>query len=414
MDRPSVPAPSTASTSGAPSSPGNGLTRKSLLQRGVGGVVGASALGVLLSACGDNGSSHGGSTGGGAAATSFKPDITARFDPKLPAGSKPALPRRFGYVAFSSDPFWVTFSNAVGRGCKEVNLELSVANAQGDAAKYVDLLSQQLTRRVGGTFVFALAPTALDPILADAISSGVEVVTYSLGPSISQVAANEVVFGKQIGEAAAKYINDRLGGKASVLLFNEDKAEALKPRYQAIRDALRAQAPKATIVKDLTPANTADDGFKQASSALAANPEINAIIGPGLATVGAFSALESTGKARPEMYIASIGGTQDELNAIQKPNSAFKTSWGYPDLLVGYLSAHWTSDWLDGKVVPMGLYNPPLEVTVANVAKFQTDMKHPENVFKENRVDEYLQLWGSINYDTRDAHLAGAWHGPQA
>jgi simple sugar transport system substrate-binding protein len=394
-------------------SPSPQTTRRGLLKDGARGLVAVSTLGTLLSACGSSTSSSGSGTGTGGTATGFRPDIAVRFDPSLPAGSRPDLPGRFGYVAFSSDPFWVTFSKAVGEGCEAADLEMIEANAQGDASKYVSLVQQQMTQGVASTFVFALAPDALRPLLEDAIDSGVQVVTYSVAPSTIQVGADENYFGRRIGAAAAAHIVRNLGGEAQVLLFNEDKAPQLKPRYQGIRDALAEGAPNARIVKDLTPTNTADDGFRQASSAFAADPDINVVIGPGLATVGAFSALESKNADRPEMYIASIGGTEEELEKIKQPNSAYKTTWAYPDLLVGYMSARWTRNWLDGEVVPMGIYNPPLEITADNLTKFQEDMRRPERVFEEDRLSDYLELWGSISYDTRDSALREVWNGPQ-
>jgi ABC-type sugar transport system substrate-binding protein len=391
------------------------LTRASFLRRSVVGAVGVTSLSGLLAACGSDSGSGGSTTSGSAAASTLKPDISARFDPSVAAGAKPSgLPGSFNYVAFSTDPFWVDFSKAFKQGSDAVGLEFGDANAQGDVAKYLDLVQQQLTRGTAGTFLSPMDPRAELTLAQQGIDNGVYVVALQLNPGITQITENQGTVGRRIGEEAARYINDQLGGRAEVLLFNEGTAIAsIKQRWDGVRAALRANAPGARIVKDLTPRNTADDGFKQASSAFAANPDIKVVIGPALATLGAFSALESTGKATDDMYIASVGGTTDELKAIRK-GGAYKGSWADPWLLVGYMCALWTRDWLDGKPVPMGVELAPQLLTIDNLQKYADDMADPSGVIADGRVDGYVDLWGTINYATRDQYYRDLWNGATA
>jgi ribose transport system substrate-binding protein len=394
--------------------PASRSSRRRFLQSA--GALGATAsMGGLLAACG-GGDGSGGTAATTATGAALKPNIGIPYDASTPVGAKPSgLPRRFSYVAFSPDPFWVSFSKAMADGAEQGDIEFGDANAQGDAAKYLDLVRQQLTRGLASTFLAPIDARAEASLAQQGIDQGADVVSLSLNPGTTQIGQNQLQYGTKIGEAAARYINDELGGRAEILFFNEGTTVAtLKDRYQAIRDAIRANAPGATIVKDLTPRNTADDGFKQASSAFAANPGIKVVIGPGLATVGAFSALESTGKATPDMYIASIGGTDDEIAAIRRPNSAYKATWAEPWLLIGYLCTQWTADWLDGRAVPMGLAMGPALVDAGNYRKYQDDMADPAKVIAEDRVGEYLTLWGNINYETRSKFYDGLWTAPKA
>lgn len=389
------------------------LTRASFLRRSIAGAVGMTTLSSVLAACGGDDSGNGGGGGGTtAAASALTPDITAKFDASVAAGAKPSgLPNSFNYVAFSTDPFWVDFSKSFKQGSDAVGLDFGDANAQGDVAKYLDLVQQQLIRGTAGTFLSPMDPRAELPLAQQGIDRGVYVVSLQLNPGITQITENQATVGRRIGEEAARYINDQLGGRAEILLFNEGEVvESIKQRWDGVRAAIRANAPGARIVKDLTPRNTADDGFKQASSAFAANPDINVVIGPALATLGAFSALESTGKARDDMYIASIGGTTDELKAIRK-GGAYKGSWADPWLLVGYLCAVWTRDWLDGKPVPMGVELSPQLLTIDNLQRYADDMADPATVISDGRVDDYVDLWGTINYETRDGYYRELWNG---
>jgi ABC-type sugar transport system substrate-binding protein len=391
------------------------LTRATFLRRSLAGAAGVAGMSTLLAACG-GGDSSGGGGGTTATASALKPDIAVKYDASTPAGAKPSgLPRRFNYVAFSTDPFWVSFSKAMSQGAKAGNIDFGDANAQGDASKYLDLVQQQVTRGFGSTFLSSIDPRAESSIGQQAIEKGAYVIALSPEAGVTQIGENQKLLGRRIGEETAKYVNARMGGRADMLLFNEGTTlETLKERYQAIRDAIRANAPGITIVKDLTPRNTADDGFKQASSAFAANPDISVVVGPALATLGALSALESTGKASPDMYIASIGGTDEEITALKKPNSALKASWADPWLLVGYMCALWTGDWLDGKAVPMGVQLQAAPLTVENYQAYAADMAAPSRVVSSGRVADYLDMWGSINYQTRSSYYAKTWNGPTA
>jgi ABC-type sugar transport system substrate-binding protein len=375
------------------------LTRASFLRRSMVGAVGVTSLSGLLAACGsDSGSGSG--TGAETTASTLRPDITVPFDAKVPAGGKPDVPRSFNYVAFSTDPFWVSFSKAMGKGADTADIDFGDANAQGDATKYLDLVQQQITRGFGSTFLSSIDPRAESSLGQQAIDKGSYVIALSPEAGITQIGEDQAVLGRRVGEATARYVNEQMGGRAQMLLFNEGEAlPTIKARYDALRAAIKANAPGIEIVKDLTPRNTADDSV---------------IVGPALATLGALSMLESTGKDSPDMYVASIGGTDEEIAALKKPGSPLKASWADPWLLVGYMCATWTGDWLDGKAVPMGVQLAAAEVTVDNYQRFAADMADPVLVVSSGRLDDYLGLWGTINYDTRASYYPKTWNGPTA
>ncbi len=76
---------------------------------------------------------------------------------------------------------------------------------------------------------------------------------YTLG----MVADNKDV-GTKIGEMAADYINKELGGKAEVVAFVNEASADMADRSNAMIEALKKNAPNATIVGTTTIANVGD------------------------------------------------------------------------------------------------------------------------------------------------------------
>ena len=62
--------------------------------------------------------------------------------------------------------------------------------------------------------------------------------------------APQYATGKALTDAAIDHINAKLGGKANVVLLTQDSMQFLTPRFEAMRDGLRA-LPGVTIVADI-------------------------------------------------------------------------------------------------------------------------------------------------------------------
>jgi len=56
-------------------------------------------------------------------------------------------------------------------------------------------------------------------------------------PATSLLNAPQYLTGKTLGDAAASYIRDKLGGKANVVLLTHDSLQFLSPRFVAMRSS---------------------------------------------------------------------------------------------------------------------------------------------------------------------------------
>ena len=381
------------------------VSRRSLLKGlGVGAAYAASggALSAFLAACGDDGSS------GSSSAWPSGPDgITAvptkPFDPDLPAGAKPSgLPPRIGFVQPAANETQAAFLAGVQRAADEFDLEVITANANGRAVAAVNETRTMLVRGIAG-----LLDQPLDPSQAagklEAIRRGI--VVYDLvPPATGFYTADQYATGKTLGDAAAAYIKDELGGRAQVLLLNEGPIEPLEPRYQAIRDAIKAVGPDTRLVADVAAQPvTPDNGFRLTSTALQAHPGINVILGVDNLVLGALAALEANKKDDPRMFLGGVDGTKAALAKIQA-GGPYKASVGYNFAAIGYSATKFTRDWLDGRSVAQVIKVAPILLdTPESIAAWNRDIANPTTI-----DPKYIELLGNISWEQRNRYLKAA------
>jgi ribose transport system substrate-binding protein len=217
--------------------------------------------------------------------------------------------------------------------------------------------------------------------------------------------------GGALATHAAAYIRDHLGGKANVVILNQDSIEAVKPRFQAMRDAI-GKVPGAKIVADIEPQKTdRDTAFQTMNTILQKNPTIDVVLGADAVSLGALAALEAAGKASPKMYVGGIDGEPEARQRIQKPNSPYKATVAFGTQVFGYGMGYFVGDWLAGKSIPQGIQALGVLLNSADVIKqYDTDIGDPTATWKSvDRRARYVKLFGNITYDTRGQYLDYVW-----
>jgi ribose transport system substrate-binding protein len=133
--------------------------------------------------------------------------------------------------------------------------------------------------RAGGLVVAPVDPASLAPALRRMIWKGAYVGAVVPPPATSLLNAPQYLTGKTLGDAAASYIRDKLGGKANVVLLTHDSLQFLSPRFVAMRDSLK-DIPGAEIVADISPPTVnKEGGYKMMQTILLAHPEIDVVLG---------------------------------------------------------------------------------------------------------------------------------------
>lgn len=337
--------------------------------------------------------------------------VLAPFDPKAPAcGAPVGLTKVLAFAQDNEREFMQGVDHGLAQAAANRGLEYRRAVANNDAARIVSDLELFLTSKVGGVVSSPVDPAAQIHNLQEIIRSGAYVGTIVAPPATSLLNAPQYLTGKTLGDAAASYIQEKLGGKANVVILTQDQIEFLRPRFVAIRDALSA-LPGVKVVADISPNPVnKEGGFATMSTILQAHPEIDVVLGADTVVLGALAALEAGGKARPDQFLGGIDGEPEAVAAIKKPDSPYKASVALSSPIFGYAMGQHAADWLEGKSVPQAMDVLPIALTSQNLAQYEADQADPAAVFADPaRRDGYLRMYGHICYDNRDQYVNFPW-----
>ena len=340
-----------------------------------------------------------------------KPTVFAPFDAKAPACSPPpGLTKVLAFVQENEREFMQGVDHGLAMAAKDRGLEYRRAVANNDAAKAVEQIQLLLASKVGALVATSPDPASMSHSLQEVIWSGGYVGTIVPPPATLLLNAPQYATGKAVTDAAIAYINDKLGGKANVVLLTQDQIEFLAPRFAAMRDGLK-NLPGVTIVSDITPNPVnKEGGFATMSTILQAHPNIDVVLGADTVVLGALAALEAAGKARPDQFLGGIDGEPEAVAEIKEGNSPFKASISLSSPVFGYAMGQHAADWLEGKSVPQAMDILPIALTSENIAGYEADLADPAAVYADPaRRDSYLRRYGNICYDTRDQYVNFPW-----
>ena len=338
--------------------------------------------------------------------TVFPPFDSSAAPCRAPSGLKKVL-------AFAQDN-QREFMQGVARGlalaAKDRGLDYRVAIADNDPAKQVEQLRLLLTAKTGGVVAAPVDPASISHGLQEIIWAGSYVGAVVPPPATSLLNAPQYLTGKALGDPAAAYIKDQLGGKAKVVLLTHDSLQFLAPRFVAMRDSLK-DIPGAIIVADISPATVnKEGGFATMSTILLAHPDVDVVLGADTVVLGALAALRAAGKARPDQFLGGIDGEPEAVAEIKQGGGPYKISISLASPVFGYAMGQHAADWLQGKSIPQAMDILPSALTIANIARYEADLADPAAVYADPaRRVSYLRMYGNICYDSRDRYVNFPW-----
>ncbi len=106
-----------------------------------------------------------------------------------------------------------------------------------------------------------------------------------------------------------KYINEKLGGKANVVILSHDSMEFLAPRFAAMRDIVQDHVGRHHRRRYLAdnPVNK-EGGFATMSTILQAHPDVDVVLGADTVVLGALAAAGSRRQGTPDQFLGGIDG----------------------------------------------------------------------------------------------------------
>ena len=283
------------------------------------------------------------------------PVVLPQFDRDLPGCSKP--PVLSGTLAFAKDnerEFVKGIDHGLAMAAKDRSLRYQVASADNDAGRMIDQINAFRKAGIGGLVVSPVDPAAVARSLQELMWTGAYVGAVVPPPATTILNAPQYLTGKKLGDAAVAYINEKLGGKADVVLLTQDSIQFLAPRFVAIRDAL-ANLPGVRVVADISPSPVSKEGgLATMRTILLAHDKIDVVLGADGVVLGALQALREAGKDRPDQFLGGIDGEPEAVNEI-KSGGPYKVSISLNSPVFGYAMGQHAADWLEGKQIPQAM-----------------------------------------------------------
>ena len=156
---------------------------------------------------------------------------------RLRSQCAPPAPRRRAsskVLAFAQDnerEFMQGVDHGLAMAAKDRGLEYRRALANNDAAKMVEQVQLLLASKVGAIVAAPVDPASLEPQPAGGDLVG-RLCRHDRAAAGDVAAQRPAIRDRQAARRpAAAYINEKLGGKANVVLLTQDQIEFLAPRF---------------------------------------------------------------------------------------------------------------------------------------------------------------------------------------
>ena len=210
---------------------------------------------------------------------------------------------KIGNIVFQNDQFMqlVQFG-ARDAAHRAGNVDLHEGNSNGKLEKEQQLVDAFIAGRMNALLLTPLSKKASVQTVKRAKEAGMVVITYNTpvdgGFEDAYIECDPHDLGWQTGQAAAKYIKEKLGGKAklAIIEFKSLVPEQSDARVGGFKDALK-DLPGVEIVAEQD-AWLAEMAVKKAGDILTAHPDLDIIWGANEGgTVGSVLAVKNAGKA---------------------------------------------------------------------------------------------------------------------
>jgi len=217
---------------------------------------------------------------------------------KQKEGSK----KRIAGIVFQEDQFFRLVLFGMRDAAKKNGVELLEANSEGKPDKELELINTYVANNVDAIVISPLSAKASVAALTRAREKGITVVTYNTtiegDVPASFIESDQVDLGASTGRAARAYVEQKLGGKATIAIISgrSQIPEQSMMRINGFKDEI-TKLPGVKIVADQE-AWLAEQATKKVGDILTANPGINIVwAGNEGGTVGAVMAVRNAGKA---------------------------------------------------------------------------------------------------------------------
>lgn len=224
-------------------------------------------------------------------------------------------------VGVSASPWCLAVRAGAQAACDDYGVEMTVYEAPNDVGEEISVIENVINGAFDGLVIYPVDGDAEAPFLEQMNAAGrptIGVAGFSNALS-GQISLDQYHYGEVIGEMAASWINEKLGGKANIVLMSEDKMEQSILRGDGIQDTLEKLCPDATVVTREACFST-EDGLNSMETLLTQRSDINVVVCCNdTIGLGAYQALVNEGyTGRDDVAVFSADFTDDVVKLIKE------------------------------------------------------------------------------------------------
>ncbi|MDP9136808.1 MAG: substrate-binding domain-containing protein [Pseudomonadota bacterium] len=196
------------------------------------------------------------------------------------------------------------FFNQMNEGAQKAadaaGAELVIFNANNDPAAQNNAIETYVNDKVSGIIIVAIDTNGVMPAVEAADKAGIPVVAVDAilpeGPQKAQIGVDNEQAGRLIGEHFVKFVEDKMGGKATLGIVGALNSTIQNIRQKGFEDVVKANA-NVTMAGVADGRNVQENALAAAENLITANPNLTALYATGEpALLGAVAAVESQGK----------------------------------------------------------------------------------------------------------------------
>lgn len=209
---------------------------------------------------------------------------------------------RIGAIVFQEDQYFRLVEFGMRDAAKALDVDLTVNNSYNSLDKEISLIDTYLANQVDALVISPASAQSSAPALRRAQERKIAIITFDsfleADIAASNIRSDQVDLGRKTGEAARKFIEEKLGGKAKLGLveYISLAPEPGSQRVQGFKDEV-TKLPGVEILAEQD-AWLAPEATVLVENMLTAHPEINLLWAANEGgTVGAVTAVVNKGKA---------------------------------------------------------------------------------------------------------------------
>lgn len=227
-----------------------------------------------------------------------------------------------------ANPYFTSIMKGAEAASEELGYKLVTVDAGYDVAKQVSDMEDFLNQGVSAVIACPIDGNALLSVTENLQNEGIPVFSFAqeIENSTFKYIVDEYAYGQAIGANAAKWINEKLDGKAEVLIISQDNVEAVVRRGDGIQDTIEAECPESTIVARQAGDNP-EAGMKIAEDILQQYPDVKVITGNNdSGALGGYEAVKAMGLASDDFYVGGADATPEALAKMKEEGSVYRAT----------------------------------------------------------------------------------------